>query len=162
MLFIYLDLVFFMSLTDSTQQSQQDSNWLKRGAGWWRFCWERPQSARPAGPGEASGQDGADVQLEKASTASQSNQICRWAADAGGKPKAASSPAGFNEDPKHTENKLSLCLVADAYCLLEVYTVLKSNPAHFGLPDDLQNIPSRQSEKSKDKRPKEQQTKQVK
>eukprot|EP00066_Takifugu_rubripes_P026856 XP_011616122.1 PREDICTED: exonuclease mut-7 homolog isoform X2 [Takifugu rubripes] len=52
--------------------------------------------------------------------------------------------------------------VADAYCLLEVYTVLKSNPAHFGLPDDLQNISSRQSEKSKGKKPKEQQTEQIK
>lgn len=52
--------------------------------------------------------------------------------------------------------------MADAYCLLEVYTVLKSNPAHFGLPDDLQNISSRQSEKSKGKKPKEQQTEQIK
>lgn len=57
---------------------------------------------------------------------------------------------------------LFLHLVADAYCLLEVYTVLNSNPAHFGLPNDLQNISSRQSEKSKDKKPKEQQTEQVK
>lgn len=57
---------------------------------------------------------------------------------------------------------LSLHLVADAYCLLEVYTVLNRNPAHFGLPNDLQNISSRQSEKSKDKKPKEQQPEQVK
>lgn len=56
----------------------------------------------------------------------------------------------------------SLHLVADAYCLLEVYTVLKSNPAHFGLPDDLQNISSKQSEKSKGKKSKEQQTEQIK
>lgn len=57
---------------------------------------------------------------------------------------------------------LSLHVVADAYCLLEVYTVLNSNPSHFGLPNDLQNISSRQSEKSKDKKSKEQQTEQVK
>lgn len=51
--------------------------------------------------------------------------------------------------------------MADAYCLLEVYTVLKSNPAQFGLPEDLQNISSGQAEKSKDKKPKEQQRKQT-
>uniref|UniRef100_H3D6Q4 Exonuclease 3'-5' domain containing 3 n=1 Tax=Tetraodon nigroviridis TaxID=99883 RepID=H3D6Q4_TETNG len=45
--------------------------------------------------------------------------------------------------------------VADAYCLLEVYRVLESNPAHFGLPDDLRDISPRQSEKRKDKKPKE-------
>lgn len=52
--------------------------------------------------------------------------------------------------------------VADAYCLLEVYTVLKSNPAQFGLPEDLHNISSRQAEKSKDKKPKEQKAEQKK
>lgn len=69
------------------------------------------------------------------------------------------------DDPVRTSNllkqTLSLHLVADAYCLLEVYTVLNSNPAHFGLPDDLQKISSRQSEKSKGKKPKEQQTEQI-
>lgn len=61
-----------------------------------------------------------------------------------------------------TENKRSLRLVADAYCLLEVYKVLKSDPAAFGLPDDLRDVSPRQSEKRKDKKPKEQQTQQVK
>lgn len=58
--------------------------------------------------------------------------------------------------------KLSLHLVADAYCLLEVYTALKSNPSQFGLPDDLENICARQPEKSKDKKSKERQTEQIK
>ncbi|CAG04881.1 unnamed protein product, partial [Tetraodon nigroviridis] len=59
-----------------------------------------------------------------------------------------------------TGHKLSLRLVADAYCLLEVYRVLESNPAHFGLPDDLRDISPRQSEKRKDKKPKERHTEQ--
>lgn len=63
---------------------------------------------------------------------------------------------------KHAGNQLSLRLVADAYCLLEVYTVLKNNPAQFGLPEDLQSISPRQSEKSKDKKPKEPKSDQVK
>uniref|UniRef100_A0A3B3YCX5 3'-5' exonuclease domain-containing protein n=1 Tax=Poecilia mexicana TaxID=48701 RepID=A0A3B3YCX5_9TELE len=40
---------------------------------------------------------------------------------------------------------------ADAYCLLDVYSALSSNPASFGLPADLRSITSGQSEKSKDK-----------
>ncbi|XP_014324481.1 exonuclease mut-7 homolog isoform X1 [Xiphophorus maculatus] len=41
--------------------------------------------------------------------------------------------------------------VADAYCLLDVYSALSSNPASFGLPADLRSITSGQSEMSKDK-----------
>ncbi|GAA6232040.1 exonuclease mut-7 homolog [Lates japonicus] len=52
--------------------------------------------------------------------------------------------------------------VADAYCLLDVYSALSSNPARFGLPADLRSISSSQSEKSADKTQKEKQTKQKK
>ncbi|XP_005729352.1 exonuclease mut-7 homolog isoform X1 [Pundamilia nyererei] len=52
--------------------------------------------------------------------------------------------------------------VADAYCLLEVYSVLSRNPASFGLPDDLRSISSSQSEKSRDKKLKEKKDKQTK
>lgn len=52
--------------------------------------------------------------------------------------------------------------VADAYCLLDVYSVLSSNPAYFGLPADLRSISSNQSEKSGDERQKEKQAKQMK
>ncbi|XP_074474181.1 exonuclease mut-7 homolog [Sebastes fasciatus] len=44
--------------------------------------------------------------------------------------------------------------VADAYCLLDVYSVLSDNPAYFGLPADLRSISSGKSEKS-DKKQKE-------
>ncbi|KAM8873019.1 exonuclease mut-7 homolog [Synchiropus picturatus] len=49
--------------------------------------------------------------------------------------------------------------VADAYCLLDVYSVLSSNPLHFGLPADL-SIISANPPKAKDKNQK--QAKQVK
>ncbi|KAM6902121.1 exonuclease mut-7 homolog [Xenentodon cancila] len=52
--------------------------------------------------------------------------------------------------------------VADAYCLLDVYSVLSSNPAHFGLPADLRSISSSQSEMSRDKKQKEKQDKKIK
>ncbi|XP_041826829.1 exonuclease mut-7 homolog isoform X2 [Melanotaenia boesemani] len=52
--------------------------------------------------------------------------------------------------------------VADAYCLLDVYSVLSSNPASFGLPADLRSISSSQSETSKDKKQKEKQGKKTK
>ncbi|XP_039471102.1 exonuclease mut-7 homolog isoform X2 [Oreochromis aureus] len=52
--------------------------------------------------------------------------------------------------------------VADAYCLLEVYSVLSRNPASFGLPDDLRSISSSQSEMSRDKKLKEKKGKQTK
>ncbi|XP_063336785.1 exonuclease mut-7 homolog isoform X2 [Pelmatolapia mariae] len=52
--------------------------------------------------------------------------------------------------------------VADAYCLLEVYSVLSRNPASFGLPDDLRSISSSQSEMSRDKKLKEKKDKQTK
>ncbi|XP_028273012.1 exonuclease mut-7 homolog isoform X2 [Parambassis ranga] len=52
--------------------------------------------------------------------------------------------------------------VADAYCLLDVYTVLSSNPASFGLPADLRSLTASQSETSKDKKQKEKQDKQAK
>ncbi|XP_026195532.1 exonuclease mut-7 homolog isoform X2 [Anabas testudineus] len=42
--------------------------------------------------------------------------------------------------------------VADAYCLLDVYSVLSRNPAYFGLPADLRSISSSHSEKSGDKK----------
>ncbi|KAK5900747.1 hypothetical protein CgunFtcFv8_025679 [Champsocephalus gunnari] len=45
--------------------------------------------------------------------------------------------------------------VADACCLLEVYSVLSGNPDQFGLPSDLRSIMSRQSEKRGDKKKKE-------
>ncbi|XP_037340453.2 exonuclease mut-7 homolog isoform X2 [Pungitius pungitius] len=45
--------------------------------------------------------------------------------------------------------------VADACCLLDVYSVLSSNPAYFGLPADLRSISSSQSEKKEDKTQKE-------
>lgn len=57
---------------------------------------------------------------------------------------------------------LNLLLVADAYCLLNVYSVLSSNPACFGLPADLRSISSSQSEKSGEKKQKEKQAKQTK
>ncbi|XP_025765129.1 exonuclease mut-7 homolog isoform X5 [Oreochromis niloticus] len=52
--------------------------------------------------------------------------------------------------------------VADAYCLLEVYSVVSRNPASFGLPDDLRSISSSQSEMSRDKKLKEKKGKQTK
>ncbi|XP_042365330.1 exonuclease mut-7 homolog [Plectropomus leopardus] len=52
--------------------------------------------------------------------------------------------------------------VADAYCLLDVYSVLSSNPAHFGLPADLRSVSSGRSEKSGDEKQKENQAKQIK
>lgn len=47
--------------------------------------------------------------------------------------------------------------VADAYCLLDVYSVLSSRPAVFGLPADLYVVSSSHSEKSKDKKQKHKQ-----
>uniref|UniRef100_A0A672IZ76 Exonuclease 3'-5' domain containing 3 n=1 Tax=Salarias fasciatus TaxID=181472 RepID=A0A672IZ76_SALFA len=47
--------------------------------------------------------------------------------------------------------------VADAYCLLDVYSVLSSKPEQFGLPADLHSISSSQSEASADKKRKEKQ-----
>ncbi|KAM9820163.1 exonuclease mut-7 homolog [Neosynchiropus ocellatus] len=44
--------------------------------------------------------------------------------------------------------------VADAYCLLDVYSVLSGNPLHFGLPADLSTI-SASSPKAKDKNQKQ-------
>ncbi|XP_070780896.1 exonuclease mut-7 homolog [Enoplosus armatus] len=52
--------------------------------------------------------------------------------------------------------------VADACCLLDVYSVLSSNPAYFGLPADLRSISSSQSEKGGDKKQKEKESKQTK
>lgn len=49
--------------------------------------------------------------------------------------------------------------MADAYCLLDVYSVLSGNPAHFGLPADLRSISTGQSEKSRDKKQKEKRVK---
>ncbi|XP_059214379.1 exonuclease mut-7 homolog [Centropristis striata] len=51
--------------------------------------------------------------------------------------------------------------VADAYCLLDVHSVLSSNPANYGLPADLRSISSSQSEESAEKK-KEKQAKQIK
>ncbi|XP_015236544.1 PREDICTED: exonuclease mut-7 homolog [Cyprinodon variegatus] len=45
--------------------------------------------------------------------------------------------------------------VADAYCLLDVFSTLSSDPASFGLPADLRSITSGQSETRKDKKQKE-------
>lgn len=56
---------------------------------------------------------------------------------------------------------LNVLLVADAFCLLDVYSVLSSNPAQFGLPADLRSISSSQSEKSGEKKQKEKQAKQM-
>ncbi|CAN9504964.1 unnamed protein product [Ophioblennius macclurei] len=58
--------------------------------------------------------------------------------------------------------------VADAYCLLDVYSVLSSNPAQFGLPADLHSVVSSssssvgQSQSGSDKKRKEKQSKQSK
>ncbi|KAF0031365.1 hypothetical protein F2P81_015920 [Scophthalmus maximus] len=52
--------------------------------------------------------------------------------------------------------------VADAYCLLDVYSILSSNPAHFGLPADLSSVSSSQSGKSGDKMRKGKQAKEKK
>ncbi|XP_053267889.1 exonuclease mut-7 homolog [Pleuronectes platessa] len=52
--------------------------------------------------------------------------------------------------------------VADAYCLLDVYSVLSRNPARYGLPADLRSICSSQSEKSGDKTEKKKLAKQKK
>ncbi|XP_047426125.1 exonuclease mut-7 homolog isoform X2 [Mugil cephalus] len=51
--------------------------------------------------------------------------------------------------------------VADAYCLLHVYSVLSSNPTCFGLPADLRSISSSQSETSKEKKQKGKQAKEA-
>ncbi|XP_068430228.1 exonuclease mut-7 homolog isoform X2 [Clinocottus analis] len=47
--------------------------------------------------------------------------------------------------------------VADAYCLLDVYSALSSNPAYFGLPADLRSISSSQSENRGTKKQKDKQ-----
>lgn len=47
--------------------------------------------------------------------------------------------------------------VADAYCLLDVYNILSSRPAEFGLPADLQSISASQTEKVKEKKQKNKQ-----
>lgn len=47
--------------------------------------------------------------------------------------------------------------VADAYCLLDVYYVLSSRPAEFGLPADLHSITASQTEKVKEKKQKNKQ-----
>ncbi|KAL7376218.1 hypothetical protein ABVT39_003585 [Epinephelus coioides] len=52
--------------------------------------------------------------------------------------------------------------VADAHCLLDVFSVLSSNPVYFGLPADLRSFSSNQSEKSGDEKQKEKQAKQMK
>ncbi|XP_041666203.1 exonuclease mut-7 homolog isoform X2 [Cheilinus undulatus] len=52
--------------------------------------------------------------------------------------------------------------VADACCLLEVYSVLSSNPSQFGLPADLRSDSLIQPDQSRDKKQKEKQTKQTK
>uniref|UniRef100_A0A1A8B9M7 Exonuclease 3'-5' domain containing 3 n=1 Tax=Nothobranchius kadleci TaxID=1051664 RepID=A0A1A8B9M7_NOTKA len=52
--------------------------------------------------------------------------------------------------------------VADAYCLLDVYSVLSSNPKCFGLPADLRSVSSGQSTMSKEKKQKEKQGKMTK
>lgn len=59
-------------------------------------------------------------------------------------------------------SRLNLLLVADAYCLLDVYSVLSSKPAYFGLPADLRSISSSQSVKSGDKKQKEKQAEHTK
>lgn len=68
----------------------------------------------------------------------------------------------INSPPLPLCRFLNLLLVADAYCLLDVYSVLSSNPAYFGLPADLRSISSSQSTKSRDKKQKEKQAKQTK
>lgn len=55
-----------------------------------------------------------------------------------------------------TAKKSSLLLVADAYCLLDMFSVLSSHPADFGLPSDLRSLTSFQSEKNREKKQKEQ------
>ncbi|KAM3874359.1 exonuclease mut-7 homolog [Diretmus argenteus] len=50
----------------------------------------------------------------------------------------------------------------DAYCLVDVYFALSSNPAYFGLPADLRSIASGHSEKSRERKQKEKQAKQEK
>lgn len=44
--------------------------------------------------------------------------------------------------------------MADACCLLDVYSALSSNPAYFGLPADLRSMSSSQSGKNGDKKQK--------
>ncbi|CAJ1070878.1 exonuclease mut-7 homolog [Xyrichtys novacula] len=51
--------------------------------------------------------------------------------------------------------------VADACCLLDLYSVLSSNPASFGLPADLRSISSSPPEKNTEKKKKEKQAKQT-
>ncbi|KAF3848937.1 hypothetical protein F7725_015434 [Dissostichus mawsoni] len=51
--------------------------------------------------------------------------------------------------------RISQIRYADACCLLEVYSVLSSNPDQFGIPSDLRSIMSSQSEKRGDKKKKE-------
>lgn len=47
--------------------------------------------------------------------------------------------------------------VADAYCLLDVYHILSTRPAEFGLPADLHSISTGQTEKVKEKKQKNKQ-----
>ncbi|KAM9307243.1 exonuclease mut-7 homolog [Pholidichthys leucotaenia] len=51
--------------------------------------------------------------------------------------------------------------VADAYCLLDVFSILSSDPASFGLPADLRSISTGQSDKSKDRKQKDKRDKQT-
>lgn len=69
-----------------------------------------------------------------------------------------------NTPPTHSSPLLflNLLLVADACCLLDVYSVLSNDPASFGLPADLRNISLSQSVNSGDKKQKEKQAKQKK
>ncbi|KAM3600282.1 uncharacterized protein V6R79_020819 [Siganus canaliculatus] len=52
--------------------------------------------------------------------------------------------------------------VADAYCLLDVYSAISSDPAHFGLPADLRSLSSCHPEKSRAKERKEKLAEQAK
>lgn len=55
--------------------------------------------------------------------------------------------------------------VADAYCLLDVFSILSQNPAKFGLPADLRSVcpgPSERTERAKQKEKQGRKVKQVK
>lgn len=78
------------------------------------------------------------------------------------------SPDGMQTRQVHTplppsfSSILTFPLVTDAYCLLDVYSVLSGNPARFGLPADLSSVSSSKPQTNSDKKQKEKQKKKTK
>lgn len=144
---------FIPASTDSACKGQQDSKRPERGPGWGAVRRERPESAGSTGPGETSGQDGADVQLEEAAAARQPSQIRRYEYQPD---THTQTDDKFSQWGSSQIAHLSINFppVTDAYCLLDVYSTLSSDPASFGLPADLRSVSLSQAEKSRDRKQK--------